>query len=66
MGEVPVSCERGITRYPRNRHVIAPRLLQGYLAHEKLPLPQEPKVALCLGTYDDPRGAPFFIGEAPL
>ena len=33
-------------------------VLQGYLAHENPPPPQDPTVALCLGTYGDPRGTP--------
>ena len=32
------------------------RDLQGYLAHKKHPPPLDPEVALCLGTYGDPRG----------
>ena len=30
--------------------------LQGYLAHKKMPHPRDSTVALCIGTYGDPRG----------
>ena len=30
--------------------------LQGYLAHQDTPSPQDPTVALCLGPYGGPRG----------
>jgi hypothetical protein len=36
------------------------RVLQGYLAHEGSPPRQDPTVALCLGTYGDPRGVDVF------
>ena len=29
---------------------------QGYLAHKKHPPPKDTTVALCLGTYDGPKG----------
>jgi len=32
------------------------RQIQGYIAHNKHFLPQDPAVALCLGTYGDPMG----------
>ena len=39
--------------------------LQGYLAHEPLPPPQDPTVALCLGIYGDPRVVDIFMSEVP-
>ena len=41
-------------------------VLRGYLAHETPPPPQDPTVALCLGTCDDPRGCFFLMSEVPL
>ena len=35
--------------------------LQGYLAHKKHQPPQDPTVAQCQGTYEDPKGGGCFL-----
>ena len=37
--------------------------LQGYLAYEKPPHPEDPTVGLCLGPYGGPRGDDDFLSE---
>ena len=40
-------------------------VVQGFLPH-KNPPPQDPTVALCLGTYDGPGGGGVLMCEVPL
>ena len=58
LGGVAVSYERGTPVVAV--HIPTPGLLrpglQGYLAHQNPPPPQDPAVALCPGSYGDPRG----------
>jgi hypothetical protein len=46
--------------------IFPPETFQGHLAHNDSTPPQDPRVALCLGTYSDPRGWLFLMRTVPL